>query len=286
MHLLFHTLILPLLLVIYVAGVRKAFAPLKRTILDVVVIAATCVIMVLAIMPPEQKIKLGRDLRGGVSLIYSVNMPAGSDSETKSELLKQTIKTLKNRVNPQGVLDLTMTPQGEDRIEVVMPLPGDEVRVSQKAYTDALEALLAKARLTPRELNTALAEGKAVDLAKGDATRAAELTKLQSMWSAARDGRAAYDAAIAAGKQGTDLDALAEIAATAEVAYDSQRAKVQTGALTSSRWTRIVALPQMAKKGDDRAAAIAQLKSEFPSASAEIDAALVNHDAYAALRTV
>ena len=158
MHLLFHTLILPLLLVIYVAGVRKAFAPLKRTLLDVVVIAATCVVMVLAIMPPAQKIKLGRDLRGGVSLIYSVNMPAGSDSETKSELLKQTIKTLKNRVNPQGVLDLTMTPQGEDRIEVVMPLPGDEVRVSQKAYTDALDALLAKARLTPRELNTALAE--------------------------------------------------------------------------------------------------------------------------------
>lgn len=285
MHLLFHTLILPLLLVVYVAGVRKAFAPLKRTLLDVVVIAATCVVMVLAIMPPAQKIKLGRDLRGGVSLIYSVNMPAGSDSETKSELLKQTIKTLKNRVNPQGVLDLTMTPQGEDRIEVVMPLPGDEVRVSQKAYTDALDALLAKARLTPRELNTALAEGKAVDLAKGDATRAAELTKLQSLWSAARDGRAAYDAAIAAGKQGADLDASAEAAATAEVAYDEQRAKVQTGALTSSRWTRVVALPQLAKKGEDRGTAVAQLKTEFPFAAAEIDAAVASYDAYAALRT-
>ena len=182
MHLLFHTLILPLLLVIYVAAVRKSFAPLKRTLLDVAVIAATCVIMVLAILPPEQKIKLGRDLRGGVSLIYSVNMPAGADSATKSELLKQTIKTLKNRVNPQGVLDLTMTPQGEDRIEVVMPLPGDDVRAAQKAYTDALDALLSKARLTPRELDAALEAGKATDLAKGDASRVDQFAALQQAW--------------------------------------------------------------------------------------------------------
>jgi hypothetical protein len=110
--------------------------------------------------------------------------------------------------------------------------------------------------------------------------------ELQSLWSAARDCRAAYDAAIAAGKQGADLDASAEAAATAEVAYDEQRAKVQTGALTSSRWTRVVALPQLAKKGEDRGTAVAQLKTEFPSAAAEIDAALVNFDAYAALRTV
>ena len=274
MHLLFHTLILPLLLVIYVAAVRKSFAPLKRTMLDVAVIAATCVIMVLAILPPEQKIKLGRDLRGGVSLIYSVNMPAGADSGTKSELLKQTIKTLKNRVNPQGVLDLTMTPQGEDRIEVVMPLPGDDVRAAQKAYTDALDALLSKARLTPRELDTALEAGKAADLAKGDASRVGQFEALQQAWTASRTARAAYDAAKTAGKQGADLDALADAAAAAEVTYDAARSKVQTGALSSSRWGRVVVLPVTAKKGEDRATAVTQLKAEFPSAAAEVDSAL------------
>jgi SecD/SecF fusion protein len=285
MHLLFHTLILPLLLVIYVAAVRKSFAPLKRTMLDVAVIAATCVIMVLAILPPEQKIKLGRDLRGGVSLIYSVNMPAGADSATKSELLKQTIKTLKNRVNPQGVLDLTMTPQGEDRIEVVMPLPGDDVRAAQKAYTDALDALLSKARLTPRELDTALEAGKAADLAKGDASRVGQFEALQQAWTASRAARAAYDAAKTAGKQGADLDALADAAAAAEVTYDAARSKVQTGALSSSRWSRVVVLPVTAKKGEDRATAVTQLKVEFPSAAAEVDTALSLYDTYAAKRT-
>ncbi|MFM7800168.1 MAG: hypothetical protein ACKPBA_14475, partial [Planctomycetota bacterium] len=136
MQLLFHTLILPLLLVVYVAGVRKSFAPLKRSLADTIVIAATCVVMFLAIVPFDQKIKLGRDLRGGVSLIYAVNMPPEADSQAKSDLLTQTIKTLKNRVNPQGVLDLTMTPQGVDRIEVVMPLPGEEVRAAGKAYRE------------------------------------------------------------------------------------------------------------------------------------------------------
>jgi SecD/SecF fusion protein len=286
MHLLFHTLILPLLLVIYVTAVRKSFAPLKRSVIDVAVILVTCVIMVIAILPPEQKIKLGRDLRGGVSLIYSVNMPAGTDSGTKSEILKQTIKTLKNRVNPQGVLDLTMAPQGEDRIEVVMPLPGDEVRAAQKSYADALEALLAKARLTPRELDTALAAGTAVELAKGDAGRAEQLRVLQSAWVASRDARGAYDTAKAAGKTGSDLDALADAAATAEVAYDAQRAKVQTGALSSSRWARVVALPVTGKKGSERASAVDDLKKEFPNAAPEVETALQRYDAYVALRTV
>jgi SecD/SecF fusion protein len=286
MQLLFHTLILPLLLVIYVAGVRKSFAPFRRAMADIAVIGATCAIMLVAITPVGQKIKLGRDLRGGVSLIYSVAMPVGADSAVKSELLKQTIVTLKNRVNPQGVLDLTMIPQGEDRIEVVMPLPGEEVRAAQRAYAASLEALLAKARLTPRELDAALAAGKATDLARGDAKRAEQLARLQQAWQAARDGRAAYDAARAAGKPGPELDAAADLAATAEVSYDAQRAAVQTGALTSSRWNRIVSLPAVAKKGADRGSAIAGLKEEFPAAVAEIDAALASWDAYSGLRTV
>lgn len=286
MQLLFYTLILPLLLVVYVTGVRKSFAPIKRSIADIAVIVGTCAIMAWAIFPIDQKVKLGRDLRGGVSLIYSVAMPEGVDDATKSEILKQTIVTLKNRVNPQGVLDLTMSPQGDDRIEVVMPLPGDEVRAAQKSYAAAVDALLAKARMTPRELDAALAAGKAVDLARGDAKRAEQLAKLQSAWASARDARAAFDAARQAGKQGSELDQLADAAATAEVAYDAQRAAVQTGALSSSRWNRVVNLPAVNKKGQDRAAAIAELKAEFPSAVAEIDGALAQWDSYSALRTV
>jgi SecD/SecF fusion protein len=288
MQLLFYTLVLPFLLAIYALSFRKSVDAARRPFADAIVIAATCGIMAWAVVPVEQKVKLGRDLRGGVSLVYSVTMPEGIDDETKGELLKETIKTLKNRVNPQGVLDLTMTPQGQDRIEVVMPLPGEEVRTLGKAYREAVDALLAKARLTPRELDAALAAGTAAELAKGDAARAARLAALQSAYAAAREARARFDGARGMNMQGAELDRLADDAAAAELAYDSARSAIQTGALGASRFGRIMAMPSVAGKdgSSERSAALEALRLEFPAASKEIDAAVTAYDAYAGLRTV
>ena len=288
MQLLFYTLILPLLLALYALAFRASLPAARRTAVDVAVILATCAVMAWAIVPPAQKVKLGRDLRGGVSLVYAVNMPEGADGATKGEILKQTIKTLKNRVNPQGVLDLTMTPQGEDRIEVVMPLPGKEVREAADAYRRSLDALLAKARLTPRELDAALAAGTAADLARGDAARAARLAELQSAWAAAREARGKFDGARAMNLQGEELDRLADEAAAAEVAYEAVRATVQTGALTATRFARVMALSPAPRKGTDseRDAGLAALRAEFPAAVAEIDAAVAAFDSYSAVRTV
>ena len=78
-----------------------------------------------AVIPPQERIRLGRDLSGGVSLVYSVRMPEGAD---RAALLDQTIRVLSERVNPQGVLDIAMTPLGSNRIEVVVPLPHKENR--------------------------------------------------------------------------------------------------------------------------------------------------------------
>ena len=288
MQLLFYTLILPLLLAIYALAFRKSVDAARRPFADALVIAATCGIMAWAIWPVDQRIKLGRDLRGGVSLIYSVSMPEGVDDETKGVILKETIKTLKNRVNPQGVLDLTMTPQGLDRIEVVMPLPGEEVRAASKAYRDSVDALLAKARLTPRELEAALKAGTAAELAKGDAARAAKLAALQSAFAASTEARARYEGARGMNMQGAELDRLADEAAAAELAYDSARAAIQTGALSASRFGRIMAMPSVAGKdgASDRSAALEALRAEFPSAGAEIDSAVRAYDAYAGLRAV
>ncbi len=285
MQLLFYTLILPLLLAGYVFAVRKSFPPLKRAIIDTVVIAATCVLMFIQLLPPEQKIKLGRDLRGGVSLIYSVNTPPGAD---KQEVLSQTIKVLKNRVNPQGVLDLSMTPQGEDRIEIVMPLPGQEVRNLQKQYRDALDALVRKAHLTPRELDAALAAGKAADLAAEDATRRAALQALQTAYTAAKDARQKYEGAQSMGMPAAELDVLAATTAETELAYEKARAGISTGALSASRFARIMAMPtKPGKQGgaSDRDTAIAALKAEFPSSAAEIAAVVAQHDDYTAKRS-
>lgn len=275
MQLLFYTLILPALLVIYVMGVRKSLPPLKQSVVDILVILATCGVMVFALIPPVQKIKLGRDLRGGVSLIYSVNIPEGAD---KRETLGQTIKVLKDRVNPQGVLDLSLTPQGDDRIEVVMPLPDEEVRAAQKAYREAVEELVRQARLTPRDLDRALAEHKVTDLAGTDPARQASFKLLQDAYDAAKQARADYDAAKAANEAPEKVNALEEGVATAEIAFETARAAVRTGSISAGKLTRALELQK------DREPAIATIKAEFPNHTAAIDALVKLHDAYAAKR--
>jgi SecD/SecF fusion protein len=286
MHLLFYTLILPLLLVVYVLAVRKSLPPLRQAVVDTAVILGTCVLLVIAIIPPEQTIKLGRDLRGGVSLIYSVNIPEGAD---KKEILTQTIKVLKQRVNPQGVLDLAMSPQGEDRIEVVMPLPGETVREAQRAYREKLDDLVRSAHLTPRELELALSQSRAAELGGTDDARRLALAGLQTAYDRAKEARRQFEAARSLGTLPADkMSELAAAAADAELAYETARAGIRTGALSAGRLTRILGMPtQPLRDGSpgERARALEALKAEFPTQAAKVDALVAAYDAYSAKRT-
>ena len=112
----------------------KNYIPLCLVLIGLIV--GVCVF---SVYPPKTKIRLGKDLQGGVSLVYAVKVADDSDPD---EVLGQTIDVLKQRVNPQGILDIAMQPVGRDRIEVVMPLPNDDVRALQQTYRDSLDALL------------------------------------------------------------------------------------------------------------------------------------------------
>ena len=103
-------------------------------------------------------IRLGKDLKGGVSLIYAVSVP---ENQPGDEVLGQVIEVLKQRVNTQGVLDIGMQPQGTDRIEVVMPLPSDEVRALQLEARRRLDDFVAKTQLSGADLDAALLTGTA-----------------------------------------------------------------------------------------------------------------------------
>ena len=56
------------------------------------------------VWPPKDTLRLGKDLRGGVSLSYAVKLPRDANAE---QVLKQVIEVLKQRVNPNGVLDIS-----------------------------------------------------------------------------------------------------------------------------------------------------------------------------------
>lgn len=154
---------------------------MQNLITKIILIALILIGCAFAVTPPEKKIRLGRDLSGGVSLVYSVRMD--DDTLDRQAVLSQTIEVLKERVNPDGVLDIQMTPLGTDRIEVVMPLPNAEVKELADTYRAKLDVLLEKAQIRPGELDQSLADGDAVVKFGGEAGRGQLVQDLQSAWT-------------------------------------------------------------------------------------------------------
>jgi hypothetical protein len=96
----------------------------------------------------ELQTLLYADARWSLLCVFQAMDAAGKDG---------TIKHVMSGVNPQGVLDISMQPQGTDRIEVVMPLPSDEVRALQLEAKKRVEDFLAQTLLSAADLVAALA---------------------------------------------------------------------------------------------------------------------------------
>ncbi|MSR28064.1 MAG: protein translocase subunit SecD [Phycisphaerales bacterium] len=276
-----------------------------RLILAVVVIA----VCVWQVFPLDQSIRLGKDLRGGVSMVYSVAMPPTGDSQ---RVLVQVVESLKRRVNPQGVLDISLQPQGLDRIEVVMPLPSPEVRAMGDEFRAQVAALGAQMTISARELDQALAGASAVNLVPAPktgatvapASRRLTLDELQRASNDAIAGRADYQAAITANASQADLAAIEERIALAEVKEQSLRARIAESNINEARLTRALALSDLRSKARDekgrpKAAAdgtaetddspreleLVRLKALQPDYASEIDALAVLGAKYSAMVT-
>ncbi|MGA1392532.1 MAG: hypothetical protein ACO38W_05175, partial [Phycisphaerales bacterium] len=207
----------------------------KNLLLKFLLIAAIAAVCLYELFPVERQIRLGKDLRGGVSLTYSVRVPEGSPPD---EVIAQVIDVLKQRVNPQGVLDISMEPQGADRIEVVMPLPNPEVRALQVAFREKLEALLECANIRPNELDAALARG---DLASRHAclADAATLSSVQQEHDVLREARLELQQATLEQADPSAISAIEDRIVDAEIRYDRLRARLLRQ-LPESRVLRIL----------------------------------------------
>ncbi len=247
------------------------------------------------IFPLDKKIRLGKDLRGGVSLVYGVSMPATGDSQ---RILAQVVESLKRRVNPQGVLDISLQPQGLDRIEVVMPLPSPEVRALADEYRSGLDALGAQMLITPRELDEALSAGTATSLAPAPradkiaatGSRSDTLIALQAAFAEVAASRVAYQQAIERNADATELGVIEERIAQIELNDRALRATIAATNIDVARLKRAFGLSNVRpfvrdEKGNVKLAAdgsrettsspreleVEQLKSQLIDFSKEID---------------
>jgi SecD/SecF fusion protein len=262
---------------------------LYKTLIFVVVVIMAAVYF---IYPPSESLRLGKDLRGGVSLVYSVSIAPNEDPK---EVIDKTIQALKERVDPDGVMEISMVQVGNDRIEVTMPLPGEEVKKLKQEFDEQL-ANLARNRLTEARIDQLLrlpAEERDAEIKRLSQNNETRLTVLQDA-AKMHDEAAAKRAALAAATDPAEQSRLVSEIAAAELRLDELRARALRTSVSpedirrvidaSTRRRTIVDRGQLIELESPREIARRQLFNDYPDAKAELEAILGAYDRYAAQR--
>lgn len=235
-----------------------------------------CVIVaVWAIIPPEKKLRKGKDLAGGVSVVYQVDVKPGEQSK---EIIDKVIQVVHERLDPKGLLEISIVAEGNNRINFTMPLPSPEAK-QLSADFEAELARLSAASVDPDELERDLAlpadqrREKLSQLARSDPERlklfedaAAKHDAVQAAVGpynqqkeaakASKDRLAAAEAApdsvggpdfveiLRAGARADEAreDELAKTAAEAGVAYDKARDEALASAVSPNEVRRVLKL--------------------------------------------
>lgn len=258
---------------------------MSKIIRNALITIAVLAFMGFSIFPPERQLRLGKDLSGGVSLTYTVQVAPGEDSKS---VLARTIDVLKRRVDPQGLSEISMVAQGRDRIEITMPLPNEAVKKKKAAYEDALNAL-SRSAINPAAFEqmmrspAAEREQRLAALAGSNAQRRELIQKAVTAYDESVAATAAFQAAQEKGVGEVELDALVEKAAQADLRFEEAREKVLQSALSGAEVRRVLQLSDAPRSIFDsqtneritlpspREKGLSRLREAHPEFDAELD---------------
>lgn len=196
---------------------------MQNLIRNSILTATLLVLCALAIYPPAEKLRLGKDLAGGVSLTYSILL---SDDDPPS-VVDEMIDVLRERVNPQGLFEISFVQQGRDRMVVSMPLPTPEVKALGDEYRDALESF-EDFTIDVSALQRALRQtgGQRIEALQRMADSEAREQILAPVIEAAQavdEAQRVYDEAAAASESGEPDLSITEQLVDARIALDEAR---------------------------------------------------------------
>jgi len=263
----------------------------KSIITRALIVLLVVVVCALAVNPPREKLRLGKDLAGGVSLVYTVQV---DDEQNPGEVIARTIDVLKQRVDPNGLFEISMVAQGRDRIQITMPSPSKEVKDLRRAFDEEV-AKLGKSALTESRLERDIrlpGAGRSAAfeaMAAGSAKRAELLATAGTTYDDWMAKQAAYDAADAASKP-----ALVEPVASANIAYETARTAVLRTVLDSTEVMEVVNAATKRRQIIDgaklieipspREVAEKELLESHPDSLADIERVLATYESYASKR--
>ncbi|MBL8757267.1 MAG: protein translocase subunit SecD [Phycisphaerae bacterium] len=194
------------------------------------IILASIILAVVAITPPESKLRLGKDLAGGTTMVFQVDIRPTDPPGT----LGQVIDLLKRRIDPTGLLEIQIEAQGNDRVAITMPLPSGTVKAARARF-DAVLSNLTRGALNADGINRLLSlpgdqrKAEIESLAAGDADRLAKLNEAAARHDEAQAASAEYAAKApaiqeAADKIQAELDAARARGAAPEALADLTKA--------------------------------------------------------------
>lgn len=260
------------------------------------IILLVLTVCVLAIFPTEKKLRKGRDLAGGVSLVYTLE--SMTDEAITSDIVSRTIEALKERVDPNGLYEISFTPMGSDRIEITMPLPNDEVKALKSAYEGELAAL-GELKIDgagfERAMRAEPREPALLELAAGDPERLRLLGVAADAYDDSQAARLAVKG-VAEDAPEDELDRLINVAGAAVEAYQNARVEALKLSVDPNDVAQALELPDNARTlldeatkefidlGNPREIALAAIKSRSPSAASHVDAVVSAYQAFEAKR--
>jgi SecD/SecF fusion protein len=112
----------------------------RNLLWKLVLIVVLVIVAFVELYPPSKTLNPGLDLAGGTSFIYELDMQGLSTAEQRN-LAQRTIDVLRKRIDPTNTKNLIWRPQGNNRIEIQVPLASADAREKRQAYEAALNAL-------------------------------------------------------------------------------------------------------------------------------------------------
>src|SRR3954466_9045843 len=90
----------------------------RKRVLAFVLVFIAVALSIVMIYPPEKKIQLGLDIKGGTSFLIRL---VGGDKDVTSSMLEQAVEVIRKRVDYFGGGEPVISPVGKDRILVQIP---------------------------------------------------------------------------------------------------------------------------------------------------------------------
>ena len=211
----------------------------------------TLVVLSIAVLyPPSEKLKGGIDLVGGSSLLYEIDT-TGLKPHEQSELSTRVMRVLKDRVDPEGQMNLEWRPVGNTRLEIRMPRPPKEALARRESYNRALDRIQER-NISRRDIEEAIT-----------APAEERQSRLDALVRGIPERRPLIDAVVTAydeytAAQGTSQS---ESVAAASQKYEEAIGKLAATSLPVNRFRDILAVPP----GEAREQELAALRGAFAS---------------------